>query len=171
MARQFWCLVVVVLLAACGGGSSTSTTADPASSPTTAGESPDTTGAEPTGSTQDAGSGGGSAGEGSVTYTVSGSIEDSGEQPFVPAMSFYDGFWTMTFGGEASLIIISLDPATPSVNYTNGGNSVGGAAECEFDITRQDESGAEGSFDCPDAPAIVAGALDTASISGSFSAP
>ena len=173
MSRNTWSLVLAVLLVACGGGSEASTTSAADSPATTSAGSPDTTGAEPTGSTQDAGGGGGSAGggQGSLTYTVTGSVEDSGEAAFVPAMSFYDsGFWTMSFGGGEALIIVSLDPSTPSVNYTKGGNSVGGAAECEFDIARQDESGAEGSFECTDAPAVVAGALDTASISGSFSA-
>ena len=173
MTRHNWFLFLVVLIVACGGGSDASSTSAADSPATTSAGSPDTTGADPTGTTEDTGGGGApaAAGENSISYTVTGSIEDSGEEQFVPSMSFYDsGFWTMTFGGGEVLIIVSLDPATPSVNYAKGGDTIGGAAECQFDITSQDESGAAGSFDCLDAPAVVAGALDTASISGSFSA-
>ena len=162
-------VLFAVSLGACGGGSDQASTTSVQTETTSEGEGSQTASE----STQDGGS---VAGSNSAEYTVSGSYEASGEATLQPAMSFFDnGIWTMTFGDEAgSLLILSLDPATPSVNFTDGKFTVSGdTSNCEFNITRQDATGAAGSFDCSNAPGVSAasGALtQDNSISGSFDA-
>ncbi len=91
-------------------------------------------------------------------------------------MSFIDkGIWTVTFGDEAgALLILNLDPSTPSANFTDGKFTVSGdSSDCEFNVTRQDATGAAGSFDCSNAPGvgIASGALtQDNSFSGTFDA-
>lgn len=157
-------------LGACGGGSDQE-------SGQTSGQATTTSVGE--GSQTDSGSseGGGSvAGSNSAEYTITGSYEASGEASFQPAMSFFDnGIWTMTFGDESgALLILGLDPSTPSVNFTDGKFTVSGdGSTCEFNISRQDATGAAGTFDCANAPGVstASGALtQDNSFSGSFDA-
>lgn len=158
-------------LVACGGGNTPTTedTSDQTSDVTA--ETP-TTVEESTGTTQSQ-SGGGTSGAGSITYEISGGFEASGEEPFNPTMSFFDnGVWTMTFGGGSTLLVLGLDPSTPSINWTNGTASAGAdSSNCEFDITRQDANGASGSFVCSNVAVVDAGALTEAdSFTGTFDA-
>jgi len=158
-----------VTLAACGGGNAQD--ADATSGPTSevTAESP-TTGEEDTGATQSQGASG-TSDAGSITYEISGGFEASGEEPFTPTMSFFDnGVWTMTFGGETALLVLGLDPSTPSINWTSGtASAAGDSSNCDFDITRQDASGASGSFACSNVALVSAGALtEAASFTGTF---
>ena len=155
-----WGLFVVfaVLAAGCGGGGGAedgggttgpeSETTSPEqgttdiSTATTAPPTDDTTGG--------ATSGAAGSGEGSITYTITGGVEASGEAGVFPGMSFYDGgVWSIAFGDESgTLILINLDPSTPSINVTTGTENVGGTSvECDFQIDRQDENGAAGSIE------------------------
>lgn len=167
-------LVALMLLSlvACGGGNAqTSEDTSAQTSDEGAGGTP-TTVEESTGNTQGQ-SGGGTSGANSITYEISGGFEASGEEPFTPSMSFFDnGVWTMTFGGGSTLLVLGLDPSTPSISWTNGTASAGGdSSNCEFDITRQDASGASGSFACSNVAVVDAGALTEAdSFTGSFDA-
>lgn len=174
---RFLRLLVALMLfsatvSACGGGNAQTTEDNSAqTSDESAGETP-TTVEESTGTTQGQ-SGGGTSGAGSITYEISGGFEASGEEPFNPSMSFFDnGVWTMTFGGGTTLLVLGLDPSTPSISWTNGTASAGGdSSNCEFDITRQDASGASGSFACSTVAVVDAGALTEAdSFSGTFDA-
>jgi hypothetical protein len=167
--------VVAFILAACGGGSDQV-------SDQTSGQTSVQTETTSEGSEGDSGSNEGgtnTAGANSINYTISGSYEASGEQPLIPAMSFFDSdIWTMTFGdldgGGSSLLVLNLDPSTPSINFTDGTFSVSGTtSECAFDITRQDASGAAGSFDCSGAPGVALGSgtlTQDNDFSGSFDA-
>lgn len=115
------------------------------------------------------------AGNNSITYTISGGYEARGEAAFVSAMSFFDnGVWTMAFGDDSGgvLLLVNLDPSTPSVNFANSADASsisGSSTECDFEVTRQDASGAAGSFTCSDVAAVVGGALTQAdNFSGAF---
>lgn len=156
-------------LVACWGGNAQTTEDTSGQTSDVTAETP-TTVEESTGTTQSQ-SGGGTSGAGSITYEISGGFEASGEEPFNPTMSFFDnGVWTMTFGGGTTLLVLGLDPSTPSISWTNGTASAGGdSTNCEFDITRQDASGASGSFVCSDVAVVNAGALTQASsFTGTF---
>ena len=117
---------------------------------------------------------GGTGGANSITYEISGGFEASGEEPFSPAMSFFDnGVWTMTFGGgPTGLLVLGLDPSTPSISWAGGAASAGAdSSNCEFDITRQDASGASGSFSCSNVAVVNEGVLiEASSFTGTFNA-
>jgi hypothetical protein len=172
-------IIIVALFAvissACGGGT------DQAANETTGEATGQTTGATTTppneGSGDSSGStsgGGGTAGANSIRYTISDGHEASGEHDLIPAMTFYDGgVWTFTFGDESgALIVLNLDPSTPSINFTEGTVALSGdASVCDFEVTRQDEDGASGSFDCSDVAMVNAGVLgEVGEFSGSFDA-
>jgi hypothetical protein len=164
--------LISATLAACGGGDAQSSddTSGQASDQVTA-ETP-TNEEESTATTQSQ-AGGGTSGAGSITYEISGGFEAAGEEPFNPTMSFFDqGVWTMTFGGGATLLVLGLDPSTPSISWTSGTASAGAdSSNCEFDITRQDADGASGSFSCSDVALVNEGALtEAASFTGTFDA-
>jgi hypothetical protein len=166
--------LVALALAACGGGGSeppdetTGQTPDQGSNEATtasAAETGDTTGSS-------AGAGGTGGGDNSIEYTISGGYEASGEAAMVPAMSFFsNGVWTVSFGSEnGALLVLGLDPSTPSINFTEGTAALAGdSSVCEFDIESQDATGASGSFDCSNVAAVIDGALtETESFSGTF---
>jgi hypothetical protein len=163
-------------LTACGGDGAEPTTPDG-----TTGQTPDqgsseasTTSVAETGGTAGSGEGGGGGGGGddSLEYTISGGYEASGVAPMVPTMSFFsDGVWSVTFGDESgTILLLFLDPSTPSVNFTDGTSVVAGdGSDCEFDITSQDANGASGSFDCSNVAATISGVLgEVSEFSGTF---
>lgn len=170
--------VFAVLAVGCGGDGADdgvvdstspeqgSTTPDQGTTATTAPSSEDTTG----GTT----SGAAGSGEGSMSYTINGGVEASGEVGLFPGMSFYDGgVWSIAFGDESgTLILIHLDPSTPSINVTTGSGNIGGtSSECTFQVDRQDEDGAAGSIECSDAATTGPGGLtDGSDISATFDA-
>ena len=88
-------------------------------------------------------------------------------------MSFFDnGVRTMTFGGGTTLLVLELDPSTPSISWASGTASAGAdSSNCEFDITRQDADGASGSFVCSEVAVVDEGALTQAASSPGASTP
>lgn len=177
--RRWGLFVVFALLAvACGGGGGADDGAVDSTSPEQESTTPDqgTTGTtapmdDTTGGTT---SGSVGSGEGSMSYTINGGVEASGEVGLFPGMSFFDGgIWTIAFGDESgTLILINLDPSTPSINYTDGTANLGGtSSECDFQIDRQDENGAAGTIECSNVPGSGAGGLlDGSEISATFDA-
>lgn len=165
-------LIVFALLTltvgACGGGDQPTgqTTAQATSG--ASGQTATTSTVEP-GATQAVGGAGGN----SIAYSISGGYEASGEAPLIPAMSFFDsGVWTMTFGSDegSTLLILGLDPATPSINFTDGTAAIAGdSSTCAFNVTHQGANGASGSFECSDVAVVDSGVLTQASdFSGTF---
>jgi hypothetical protein len=171
-----WFVVLALLVAACGGGDGAddgdggTTTPDQG----TTGGAPDTTAPPTDDTTGGTTSGAAGSGDGSMTYTITGGVEASGEAGLFPGMSFYDnGVWTIAFGDESgTLILINLDPSTPSINITTGTGAIGGtSSECSFQVDRQDEDGAAGSIECSDAATTgAAGLTDGSDISATFDA-
>lgn len=172
-------VVIVLLVAACGGDGAAGDGAD-GSAETTAPDQPGSTAADtattsPSTDDTTAGtaSGGAGTGDGSMSYTITGGVEASGEAGLFPAMSFYDGgVWTIAFGDESgTLILINLDPSTPSINATTPSGTLGGTSgECDFQIDRQDEEGAAGSIECSNVATNAGGILAESDISATFDA-
>lgn len=110
---------------------------------------------------------------GFIEYEIGGPAEADGRLSFVPQLSFFsDGVWLMQFSDGAQLLVLQLDPSTPSASFNNGPMSVfADSSTCAFDFD-QDGSGAEGSFQCTGASgALPSGAIvDTYDFSGSFEA-
>jgi hypothetical protein len=171
--------LVLSILPACGGGSNQASdqVSDQTSGPTSL--QTETTSTDQV-SDSEMGSSEGEASvdnTNSISYTISGGYEASGEQPLIQAMTYFDnGIWTMAFGdadeGGSALLILGLDPSTPSINFTDGKAAVAGdASTCVFDITRQDATGASGSFSCSDVAVVDSGVLTQADeFSGTFDA-
>ena len=109
---------------------------------------------EPVAST--GGGGGGGGANGSVTYQITGGYTRSGELPWVPlASTFADGTWYLAFtdttgGGNQDVLAITGAGGSNVVVFGNSDFSIAGGIEpaCTFNFTRQDASGAAGSFDC-----------------------
>jgi len=102
------------------------------------------------------GGGGGGGANGSVQYEISGDYSDSGELAFVPAGSFFDqngsSYLSFTNQGESTVLFIQLNDSGNSVQFGNQEASVTtDAAACTFNLTRDDATGAAGTFDCPNA--------------------
>ncbi len=181
---RFRTLVVIayfaLILASCGGGGEESTDqgSDATTGETSAGSPDETTTPTDGGSDDTTGGTQGEvvigSGDGTAEYTLSGGVESSGELTLVPSMTFYsDGIWTLSFGSEdGALLLINLDPSTPSVNVTDGATTASGdTSGCDFEVTRQDADGASGSFDCSNVAVVDGGVLKQAeSFVGSFDA-
>lgn len=168
--------LLITTLSACGGGGdgSSDDTSGSGTDPTTAASTPDTTdGADSTETTSGDGEVVIGSGDGTAEYTLSGGVESSGELALIPSMTFYsEGVWTLSFGSEGgSLLLIGLDPSTPSVNLTDGVIAASGdTSNCDFDFS-QDADTASGSFTCSNVSAIEGGVLKQAEeFSGTFSA-
>lgn len=167
-------VLVSLILAACGGGSDQGGDKGSDQNETTAaGGASDQTTTAGEGSEGEAGSSPRGSAKNSINYSISGGYDAGGEASFVPSMSYFDsGFWTMAFGDpdDGISLLLYLDPATPSVNFTDGkATAAGDISQCSFDVTRQDASGASGSFACSDVPVVDSGALTQANnFSGTF---
>lgn len=123
------------------------------------------------------GGGGGGGANGSVTYQVSGGYSRSGELPWVPlASTFTDGIWYLAFADTSSgenqdTLVISGAGGTKVVVFGNNEFGITGGVEpaCTFNFTRQDASGAAGSFDCHGVMGIKAdGTLVQVDFKGTF---
>ncbi|MEX0710150.1 MAG: hypothetical protein WD116_02985 [Chloroflexota bacterium] len=126
------------------------------------------------GASDGGGGGGGLFGDGSADYQVTGGITAEGELSFVPAASQMnqDGIYNLSFSNENSdvLLIIYLSDDGDTLSWTNSEASIAGA-QCDFNVTRKDDNGAEGTFTCNNQPFFSGtGASGTANISGSFDA-
>ena len=120
------------------------------------------------------GGNGGIFGDGSAEYRVTGGITDEGELRFVPAASTVnqDGIYNLSFYSEDSekLLIIVLSDDGNSLSWTNSEATMAGTT-CDWNVTRKDDSGAEGTFTCNNQPYFSStGGSGTANISGSFDA-
>jgi hypothetical protein len=162
-------LTLTLLLAACQPTASQS----PAGG--NGGESP--TAAEP-GASQPAGNGGNGGGDnGSVQYEITGDYTDSGELRFVPEASYFEQggstYLSFTNEGESTVLFISFSDTGNFVQFGNEEASVvQGADTCTFNLTRDDATGAAGTFDCPNSSVVLAGSTTpgTGTIRGSFEA-
>jgi hypothetical protein len=168
-------LVVGLFVAACAAPSGEPASSDGGGSGSSQGQPAQTN--EP--ATSDGGSGGGGGGSGangSVTFEITGDVNESGELPFLPILG---GFFQQ---GDASympfansddsageVVFITLSPDGNVFAYGNGTVSVP-AADCEWNVTRNDDGGAAGSFDCNGAAAISETGFGTVDIHGEFDA-
>jgi hypothetical protein len=124
---------------------------------------------------QPGGGGGGGGANGSVQYEVSGDYSDSGELAFVPAGSFFDqngsSYLSFTNQGESTVLFIQLNDSGNTVQFGNQEASVTtDAAACTFNLTRDDATGAAGTFDCPNAFMVIAegSQMGSGTIRGTF---
>lgn len=163
--------VIGLVLAAC---------ASPAGSPGASGggEPSSAAGSEaPAGSDDGSGGGGGGGGSasGSLVYDISGDYSASGELPYQSIMGGYldlQGVTYLPFAETESsdeVAFITLSDEQNIFAFGNGEFSVP-AADCDWNVTRNDATGAAGSFECTDAMGIHVGeqTFVTVDISGSF---
>ncbi len=115
----------------------------------------------------------GSVGRRTMNWPIGGDSAE-GDLSFIPAASQVDqnGFYSLSFSDENSevIMIINLSDDGNSLSWTYSEATIAGA-QCDFEVTRKDDSGAEGSFTCNNQPSFSGtGASGTANISGSFDA-
>lgn len=159
-------LVALALLLAACAPTTTQSPAEPA------GGEPSLAESEPAASAP--GGGDGIPGtHGSVQYEVTGDYTGDGELPFVPEASYsdQDGRTYLSFTDGSAVLIISLSADGNVVQFGNEEVAIP-AAECEFNLSRHDASGASGSFDCPDAAVITSTGtqMGSGTIRGTFDA-
>ena len=145
-------LVALLLVAACGdddsGGDTTTTAGGSSATTTTAG-------------------GGGIVGDDSVSYTISGDYDTSGELPFVGAAStFNNEGWSATFAtSDDVLVIFNTIPGQMAVIYGDTQVAVTGTElECNFNFTQNDANGLVGTFSCSGATGVGGGGTSTISV-------
>lgn len=167
-------LAIAALVAAC---SAPSTSSQDGGEPSTAASESAGGQASEGGQPSDAGGGGGGTANGSVKYEISGDFTESGELGFVPAASYFEQngvtYLSFTNEGQSSVLFITLSSDGNAANFGNGEVTVATTPEnCTFDLSRNDATGASGTFDCPDAFAVLASGTQpgTASIKGTFEA-
>lgn len=147
-------VLIGLILAACG-------------SPSGSGEPGASAGGEPSapaeseapGQSESGGGGGGGGagtGEGAVNFEITGGFQDSGELPFVGDFAYFDQagvsflvFTDDTDATEASGIIISLSNDGNVLQYVTD-EIVVPAATCDWNVSRNDATGAAGTFSCND---------------------
>jgi hypothetical protein len=102
------------------------------------------------------GDGGFGGGNGSVDYSISGSYSDSGTLPFAGNYAYFQqaGVTFLVFtddanAEEANGVILSISDDGNVFQYVTD-EIVIPAADCEWNITRNDATGAAGSFNCND---------------------
>jgi hypothetical protein len=145
---------VGLVLAACASPSG----GEPA--PTGGGGEPSMAGeSEAPAESQDAGGGGGGGfgtGSGSVRFDISGSFQDSGELPFAGNFAYFQQagvtflvFTDDTDATEANGVIITLSNDGNVLQYVTD-EIVVPAADCDWNVNRNDATGAAGSFTCTD---------------------
>lgn len=147
--------VIGLVLAAC---------ASPSGSPDASGgtEPSSAAGSEAPAQSDDGSGGGGGgggglgSGSGSVEFEITGGFSDSGELPFVGDFAYFQqagvSFFVFTDDStatEANGIIITLSDDGNVLQYVTD-EIVVPAATCDWNISRNDASGAAGSFDCND---------------------
>jgi hypothetical protein len=163
--------IIGLILAACGS---------PAGSPgASSGGEPSTAASEaPAGSDGSSGGGGGTGGgSGSAQFEITGGYQASGDYPFVGGLGYWQqaGVSFMVFtpdeeASEATGLIITLSDDGSVLQYVAEDITIP-AATCEWNITKNDASGAAGSFTCNDQAGFgTSGALTDLDISGSFEA-
>ncbi|MGH2357924.1 MAG: hypothetical protein ACRDGJ_07900 [Candidatus Limnocylindria bacterium] len=150
-------MAIAALITACsspvgtsGGESSAGSDASQPAATTGDGGGGDSGGGDTTG-------GGGSGANGSITYELSGDVDESGELPFVylegGVSRFVEGGWVAYFFSEDTpdlVIQINSNPDSSIFNYGNGQIVVSGTVDqgCSFDFSQNDASGLVGTIDC-----------------------
>ncbi|MGH2482986.1 MAG: hypothetical protein ACRDE9_00845, partial [Candidatus Limnocylindria bacterium] len=139
-------LAVGLLLAACA-------------SPAGSGEPGASSGSEPSAApaASDGGGGGGiGTGSGSVQFQINGGFSDSGELPFAGNFAYFQQagvsflvFTDDTAATEANGVILTLSADGNVFQYVTD-EIVVPAGTCDWNITRNDATGAAGSFECND---------------------
>ncbi|MGH2462986.1 MAG: hypothetical protein ACRDFZ_05085 [Candidatus Limnocylindria bacterium] len=140
-------LTIGLVLAAC---------ASPAGSGEPAASSGSEPSAAPAASQGGDGGGGFGTGTGSVQFQISGGFSDSGELPFAGNFGYFQQagvsflvFTDDTAATEANGIILTLSADGNVLQYVTD-EIVVPAGTCEWNVTRNDATGAAGSFDCND---------------------
>ena len=157
--RQLRPITVLVAIAAFAAACSTPAASSSAQSSPTA-QASQGAGASQGGASQPAASGGAGGVNGTLTFEISGGYTRSGAIPWVPAASnFTNGAWYLTFGestGANEVVIINGTAGSFVVAYGNNEIAITGGVDpaCSFTFSRQDASGAAGSFDCHGLPGI-----------------
>jgi len=145
-------IAVGLILAACASPADSS---EPGAS---SGTEPSTAPAESQEGDGGGGGGGGGigGGSGSVQFDISGGFSDSGELPFAGDFAFFQQagvtflvFTDDTDATEANGVILTLSEDGNVFQYVTD-EVVIPASECEWNVTRNDASGAAGSFECSD---------------------
>jgi len=132
-------------------------------SPVGSGEPGASSGSEPSAApaaSQGGGGGGGGGGigtgSGSVQFQINGGFSDSGELPFAGDYAYFQQagvsflvFTDDTDATEATGVILTLSADGNVFQYVTD-EIVIPAATCDWNVTRNDATGAAGSFDCTD---------------------
>jgi hypothetical protein len=143
--------IIGLILAAC---------ASPAGSPdASSGGEPSIAASEAPAESEGSGGGGGGGigtGTGSVEYEITGGFSDSGELPFAGNFAYFQQagvtflvFTDDTDAAEANGVIITLSDDGNALQYVTD-EIIVPAGTCEWDVTRNDATGAAGSFTCTD---------------------
>jgi hypothetical protein len=167
-------VAIAALVAACTPSTSSQDGTEPSTAASASEGSQPSQGGQPS----DAGGGGGGGGaNGSVQYEISGDYTDSGELRFVPEASYFEQngvtYLSFTNEGSSTVLFLTLGDAGNASNFGNGEASIASTPEnCNFNLTRNDATGASGTFDCPGSFAVLAGGTQTgtATIKGTFEA-
>jgi hypothetical protein len=162
-------LTLTLLLAACQQAASQSPAGSDAAEPSAAGAEPEAS---------QAGNGGDGGGDnGSAQYEITGDYTASGELRFVPEASYFEQgggtYLSFTNEGESTVLFISFSDSGNFVQFGDENASVVQAGEeCTMNLTRDDATGAAGTFDCPNSSVVLTGSeqLGTGTIRGSFEA-
>lgn len=171
-SRVLLLVALALLFAACAPTASQSPSESSGGEPSAAGSQPEAS--QPAG---DVGGGGGGGENGSVQYEITGDYEDSGELRFVPEASYFEqngsSYMSFTNEGESTVMFISVGDQGNLVSFGNEEASVTTDTEaCTFNLTRDDATGAAGTFDCPRAFVVLASGsqLGSGTIRGTFEA-
>ncbi|MDQ2854534.1 MAG: hypothetical protein M3R32_06715 [Chloroflexota bacterium] len=154
--RHFRPITVLVAIAALAAACSAPAASSSAQTSQAAQASQGANASQPAASSS--GSGGGV--NGTLTFEISGGYTRSGDLPWVPlASTFTNGAWYLTFGdsnGANEVVIINGTAGSFVVAYGNSDIAITGGVDpaCSFTFSRQDASGAAGSFDCHGLPGI-----------------
>jgi hypothetical protein len=163
--------IIGLILAAC---------ASPAGSPgaSSGGEPSPAASEAPAGSPGGGGGGGGGigTGTGTVNFEITGGFQDSGELPFVGNFAYFDQagvtflvFTDDTGASEANGIVITLSDDGNVLAYITD-EIIVPTAECDWNVSRDDATGAAGTFVCNDASGFGTGGqmYSDLDISGEF---
>jgi hypothetical protein len=122
------------------------------------------------------GDGGFGTGSGSASYTISGGMNDSGELPFAGNFAYFQQagvtflvFTEDTEADEANGLIVILSDDGNVLQFVTD-DLIVPTAECEWNVSQNDSSGAAGSFTCNDAVGFSASGAPVTDldISGDF---
>ena len=168
-------VALALLLAACAPTGSQSLSETSGGEPP--GAEPSAAASQPSASQPGGGGGGGGGENGSVQYEITGDYQDSGDLSFVPQASYFEqggsSYMSFTNEGESTVLFIQLNDSGNSVQYGSQEATVTTDTEsCTFNLTRDDATGAAGTFDCSNALVVLASGsqVGTGTMRGTFEA-